>query len=408
MRILILNQAFYPDVVSTGQHATDLAIGLAERGHSVTVVASNRAYDDPTRRFGRDEVWRGIRVHRVTTTGFGKATKWRRAIDFAGFLINCSLCLMRLSAFDVVIALTTPPLIGLLGALFVRLRGGRLVYWVMDLNPDEAIAAGWLSPHSFSARGLHRLLRYILSRSACVIALDRFMQRRLLLKGAPKSRTVVLPPWSHDHVVQCNPEGRLRFRQQHGLAEKFVIMYSGNHSPCHPLDTVLQAALRVVDQTHIAFCFVGGGSDYRKVQRFAADHSLKNMLCLPYQPLETLSASLAAADLHVVVMGDAFVGIVHPCKIYNILAIGKPVLYVGPLQSHITDLLTHLPSISWFYPAQHGDVDLVVQHILRASCTVHVERNGQIALAVRFSQAVLLSRMIALVESLQDTAVAYR
>ena len=51
MKILLLNQTFYPDVVSSGQHLTDLALQLAGRGHEVTVATSRRAYDDPGRVF---------------------------------------------------------------------------------------------------------------------------------------------------------------------------------------------------------------------------------------------------------------------------------------------------------------------------------------------------------------------
>ena len=51
MKILILNQAFYPDVVSTAQHAADLAVKLVEQGHEVTVIASRHGYDDPGLQF---------------------------------------------------------------------------------------------------------------------------------------------------------------------------------------------------------------------------------------------------------------------------------------------------------------------------------------------------------------------
>ncbi len=86
------------------------------------------------------------------------------------------------------------------------------------------------------------------------------------------------------------------------------------------------------------FCFVGGGSEQVKVREFAAQHGLKNVKCLPYQPLNELSGSLSAADLHVVVMGEEFVGIVHPCKVYNIMLVGAPALYIGPEPSHVTDI----------------------------------------------------------------------
>ena len=45
MRITLINQTFYPDVVSSGQHLADLALRLAERGHEVTVVTRSRSYD---------------------------------------------------------------------------------------------------------------------------------------------------------------------------------------------------------------------------------------------------------------------------------------------------------------------------------------------------------------------------
>src|ERR1043165_3379790 len=89
LRILLLNQTFYPDVVSTAQHLSDLAVALAERGHDVTVIASQRAYDDLSRRFPKTETWRGINIHRIGTTAFGKKSKWRRAADFASFIICC-------------------------------------------------------------------------------------------------------------------------------------------------------------------------------------------------------------------------------------------------------------------------------------------------------------------------------
>ncbi len=79
MKILLLNQAFYPDVVSTAQHASDLALDLARKGHSVTVLASRRGYDDPEQQFPRDETWQGVKIVRIMCTGMGKRTRWRRA-----------------------------------------------------------------------------------------------------------------------------------------------------------------------------------------------------------------------------------------------------------------------------------------------------------------------------------------
>lgn len=361
MKFLLLNQCFYPDEVATAQHLTDLATELSARGHDVTVVASDRGYDDPSVRFPRRETWNNIRIIRIPSITLGKSSRWRRALNFGSFAVVCALRLLVLGRFDVVVALTSPPLISFLGALLVRLRGGRFCFWVMDLNPDEAIAAGWLNENSLVARVLQRMLRYSFKHAERIIALDRFMEERVLAKGADPQRVSVIPPWSRDDAVSFSAKGREEFRREHGLDNRFVVMYAGNHSPCHPLDTLLHAALKLQTRDDIAFCFVGGGSEHAKVKEFAQHHSLKNVRTLPYQPLPELSGSLSAADLHVVVMGDAFVGIVHPSKIYNIISIGAPALYIGPKPSHISELA--LPLIH----KHHGDVDGVTEAIVQAS-----------------------------------------
>ncbi len=522
VKFLLLNQAFWPDVVSTGQHLSDLALGLVERGHEVTVIASRRAYDNPERVFPAHENWRGIHIHRISTTAFGKSAKWRRAADFASFILSCVCRLLTTRKPDVVVALTSPPLISFIGALYARLRGARFVYWVMDLNPDEAIAAGWLREGSLPARLLHWMSRYSLHRADKIIALDRFMQDRILAKGIAPERIAVIPPWAHDDAVTFDAPGRERFRKAHKLDDKFVIMYSGNHSPCHPLDTLLAVARELAHDPRFVFLFVGGGSEFKKIQALAgrpvspsqpvsvstpesptpnlnlnlnpnlnpnpnpaspppgsprpsdgrgvrgeghgcsmlnvecspdlppADSPLRppvplarrtgegsgvramgarqgevspqseisqpstlnsqptpaishlpssNLLCLPYQPLNELSASLSAADLHVVVMGNPFVGVVHPCKIYNVLSVGAPVLYLGPKPSHLSELLDALDSpVTACVP--HGDVDRCRDQIQRmAALKQRGEPERYASLAHQFSQGALLPRFIAELEA---------
>jgi glycosyltransferase involved in cell wall biosynthesis len=364
MKILILNQAFYPDVVSTAQHASDLAAALARVGHDVTVVCSSRGYDDPTIRFPKQEHWKAINIIRIRSTGFGKTSKWRRALDFSTFMAGCALRLWLLPHFDVVVAMTSPPLISFLAGLAVPSRAKNLVFWCMDLNPDEAIAAGWLQEESLTARALSHMLSDSLQRASVIIALDRFMKNRIEAKGVESQKILVVPPWAQDDHVKFDAVGREEFRRLHKLSNKFVVMYSGNHSPCHPLDTLLEAAERLANHDEIAFCFVGGGSEFKKVQQRIQNYGLPNVLCLPYQPFKRLSALLSAADLHVVVLGNNYVGIVHPCKIYNVLAVGIPFLYIGPTESHVHDIISKVGPGA--YAAGHGDVDTVAAIILRA------------------------------------------
>jgi putative colanic acid biosynthesis glycosyltransferase WcaI len=400
--ILLLNQCFYPDVGATGQYLTEVAIELQSRGHTVRVITGRRGYDDADHLFPKRETYRGVDIRRISTISLGKSSRWRRALNFAGFLVNCALCLLVTPRQDAVIALTSPPLISLLGALFVKLKGGRFYFWVMDLNPDEAIAAGWLRENSLMARVLKALLNYSMRQAERIFVLDRFAQHRISAKGISVEKLLVVPPWSFDDAVRFDPKGREAFRQAHGLSEKFVVMYSGNHSPCHPLDSLLSAAEQLKSEDAITFCFVGGGSEKKKVERFAAERGLNNIVSLPYQPLSQVSASLSAADIHVVVMGDPFVGIVHPCKLYNILRVGAQVLYIGPGESHVTDILSK--GTTEHYGARHGEVESLVAYIRLAANRRYQPRTTEFT--EQFSAARLMPRIISALELRNEPAVA--
>ena len=298
------------------------------------------------------------------------------------------------------VAMTSPPLVSFIGAWFARLRGSHFCYWVMDLNPDEALAAGWLTPDSFAATWLERCSRFSLNRARKIVVLDRFMQKRILDKGIDERKIVVIPPWSHDSEVCFTAEGRNHFRKAQGLEDKFVVMYSGNHSPCHPLETVLNAARQLTGDQEVTFLFVGGGSQFTKVKQFARDYSLRNIVCLPYQPMDQLAGALSAADLHLTVMGNPFVGLVHPCKVYNILRVGSPLLYIGPEPSHVSEILHELGGSFHGGWARHGEVDRVIQVILELKRTViGINRELHPKLTNRFSKETLLPQLITTLES---------
>ena len=128
----------------------------------------------------------------------------------------------------------------------------------------------------------------------------------------------------------------------------------------------------------------------------------KNILCLPYQPLAELAGSLSAADLHVVVMGDPFVGLIHPCKIYNALAVGAPILYVGPESSHLSEILAALGS-RVCARLVHGDVDGCATQISRiADENQRGESKRYETVTARFSRRVLLAGLVAELERAAD------
>jgi glycosyltransferase involved in cell wall biosynthesis len=343
LKILLLNGHYWPDLsAATAQMLTGLGEELARQGNEVRVICGRRKYDESSVLFPKREVRNGVHITRIWNSSFGKGAKWKRAVDFATWLASAELALCREPRPDVVVTLTTPPLLSVLGARYARKMGARLVPWMMDLNPDEAVAAGWLRQGSVMEKFLRSALEKSFRQSAAIIALDRFMADRIVAKGIDRGKIHVVAPWAHDKEVKPDPEGSKEFRVRHGLDDSFVVMYSGNHSPCHPLSSVIDAAIRLKDEDKVRFLFVGGGTGWEEIKRIKERENLTNVVCLPYQPLEKVGASLGAADLHIVAMGEAFVGLVHPCKVYNLLSLGLPWIGIGPKDCHLADLLGEL------------------------------------------------------------------
>jgi hypothetical protein len=360
--ILAISQVFLPDPASVGQHMADATAELARRGHAVTVLTSNRGYDDPSVRFARRESLQGVDIRRLPFSSFGKRSILVRLVGGLLFLLQAIVRGLFLPGVDTILVSTTPPMAGMAGVILATLRRARLVYWVMDLNPDQAVALGVVKPGSRSVRVYDWMNRVILGRADAVVALDRLMAGRLSGKRAMNGRLHILPPWPHEDQIRPVPRQGNPFRAEHRLNDRFVVMYSGNHSPANPLRTVIDAALELQAESDITFAFVGGGAGKREVE----DAGASNILSLPYQPMETLHYSLTAADVHVVTMGDDMAGIIHPCKVYGAMAAARPILFVGPAECHVTDLMKQ-GNIGWY--VSHGDVPGAVAAIRSAART---------------------------------------
>ena len=363
--ILIVCQVYAPDPAAVGQQVTDAAEELARRGWRVVVYTASRGYDDSGKRYLNRELRNGVDVRRLPLSSFGKSSIAVRLLAQSLFMVQAvirGLVTRRLAA---VIVSTSPPFAGAGGAVVSWLRRVPLVWWVMDLNPDQMIAAGKILPSSVVARVFDFLNRLTIRRATCVVVLDRFMAERLDAKRPAGDKVRVIPPWPHVASDEVDPVRVAAFRAMHGLEDKFVVMYSGNHAIQHPLGTLLAAAARLANDDRIRFVFIGGGAGKAAVEEQIARGG-RNIVSLPFLPLETVGESLPAADVHVVTMGNEVVGIVHPCKIYGAMAVGRPVLFFGPAQSHGGDLLRS-GGIGW--RIDQGDVDAAVGAIRQAAST---------------------------------------
>ena len=347
--LLIITQVYVPDPASVGQHIADVAKEMVRRGWRVVVYTSARGYDDPSQRYPSRESLDGVDVRRLPLSSFGKRSIPIRLLAQACFMAQAIALGLFTRRLGLVLVSTSPPFAGIGGAMVSWLRRVPLVWWVMDLNPDQMVASGKLSPRSVVARAFDWMNRVTLRRSRAVVVMDRFMRERVLAKLDVPEKLQVLPPWPHEDVLQAVPSRPNAFRDEQGFGDAFVVMYSGNHGIQNPLKTLLEAARSFEEREDLLFVFIGGGAGKIDVDRRIAEGA-RNIRSLPFQPLSTIGTSLSAADVHVVSLANEAVGVIHPCKIYGAMAIGRPVLFFGPDASHVGDIF------------QAGDIGRVVAH----------------------------------------------
>ena len=397
--LLVICQVYEPDPAAVGQQVADVAREMARRGWRVVVYTSARGYEDPAIRYPQREERDGVTIRRLPLSSFGKRSLAVRLLGQTLFMAQAMFRGVWTRGLEAVLVSTSPPFAGFGGALVAAIRRVPFTWWVMDVNPDQIAVTGRLTDRSLLVRLFKWMNRFTLARAANVVTLDRFMAERVRGQATGPITVDVVPPWAKTDVGRVPPGDAAGFRRTHGLPEAFVVMYSGNHAIQHPLTTLLDAAVRLESDPRIVFVFVGGGAGKAAVEaRIAA--GARNLRSLPFQLLDSLRSSLGAADVHAVSMGDEVVGIVHPCKIYGAMAVGRPILFFGPERSHGGEIVCG-QSIGWTIP--HGDVDGAVRAIVAAAtmepaALALMGENAAESVATEFSPDRLRGRVCDVIE----------
>lgn len=334
-RVLVLNQYFPPDTAATAKMIAALVKFLSHYFH-VTVLAGRPSYN-PTERhpfyLWRQEKYGSVTVERVGSTTLPRhRMRWR----LSNYLSYLALTLPRALVIptDVVIAMSDPPLVCLIGVIVAAVRKCPLIYNIRDLHPDMAIAAGLIPPCPLT-KWWEKLHRWAMKRANWIVVLGEDMKERVEAKGIPAEKIIIirdgvpipsdLPPSDHPLVRQL----RCGFN--------FVAMHAGNIGFYGAWETLILAAQKLKDD-NFGLIFIGEGAFKGKLIQLA--NSASNVHFLPLRPKEEVLFVLVSPDIHIVTIKRDMEGLVVPSKLYPILAAGKPVLVVASERSDAARIVT--------------------------------------------------------------------
>jgi colanic acid biosynthesis glycosyl transferase WcaI len=339
MKILLLNQFFWPDLAATSQLLTDLARHLADGGNEVTVICARGSY-------GGDDATNAppVRIIRLPGMAFGRSPL-TRMLSYGSFFGMAGLCGFCIPKPDLVISLTTPPLLSVLGLLLQKCRGVRHYIWEMDVYPDVAVDVGVLQKGSPITRVIGAIADYGRKQAEGVIALGECMRERLIARGIMESKIHIAENWADGELFY--PVGR-----------RFTVIYSGNLGLAHDVDTIAVAMNRLKNDRRFYFVFSGGGARRKSLEEFCRRNAITNTSFLPYySSRDQLNDLLASADLGLVTQSASCLGSMVPSKVYALMAAGLPSVFIGP-RSATTGLVLERFRSGWHIDC--GDSDALV------------------------------------------------
>ena len=387
MRILFLNQFFWPDSSATSQLLTDLARGLAERGHEVSVICADGGYA-PAEISSPPPV----NITRVKALPFGRGTAGR-VLSYLSFYVQALWRSFRGPRPDMVVSLTTPPLISLVGSLVKLVRGTQHFIWEMDVYPDVAVDLQYFKRGGIADRVVGLLGDTARKHADGILALGVCMKERLLQRGVAADRIFIAENWADSSAIVPQPRTA-------GDPNQLVLLYSGNLGLAHDTDTILGAIKRLKEDARFRFLFVGGGARRAEVSAFCEREHIESVELRSYVARGSLGDSLSVGDIGLVTQKDVCCGSVVPSKVYGILAAGRPVLFIGPRDATPAVTITHY-GCGW--QVDCGDVEAVTKLLLHlADHPEEIETAGRLAreaLLTRFDLPIGVSRIAHVLES---------
>ncbi len=362
--IWILSELYYPEDSATGHNITNVAEGLAN-SFRVRALCAQPTYSGRGKKAPINEVHNNVHIHRCRATALNKDIIFFRLINLITISVSIFLnAIFRIRRGDVTLVVTNPPTLPFVAFLACKIRHAKIILRIEDVYPDAIITAGMADTSSLFIRILDKLQRYIYENVNKIIVLGRDMKKLVERKMNHNKENIVLITNFAD-IDQVKPLRRKDnlFLEKHGLVDRFVIQYSGNMGRTHDIETLIEAAKILQGETLIHFLFIGFGAKEQWLRKAQKDLNLKNVSIFPFQPRAELEVSLNACDLAVISFVKGMSGISVPCRMYNIMAVGKPILALADEDSELAQLVKE-EQIGWVI--KPGNTDDVVKAIKEA------------------------------------------
>ena len=335
-RTWIISEYCYPVVVTTGYYVTEIAEYLAAKGLDVGVITSNNTYyDSDVSSQLKYEEHNGVKIYRKIHRQISKNDNKKRVVRFITLSFSFFwMSLRHLKKGDQVIVLTNPAFFMLFMPVVRFFTGCKYHILVHDIFPENLSSLGKVNQSS----GFYKLLKKVFdkaySKADSLISIGNDMTNVLASKVKGNTPISLIPNWAD--VEEVNPrkkEETETYRKVQDFADgRVLFQFAGNLGKAQGLDNLMDA-IDKVETDDARFLFVGAGAKLDDVNKFAEKH--ENTYAFGFVSRSQQNDFLNACDVGIVTLADGMYGLGVPSKSYNIMATGRPILYVGEDDSEV-------------------------------------------------------------------------
>ncbi len=335
--ILFLNRVLYPEKGETGRVLRDISHAFAQDGWEVSVLSLHTTKEDHT---PSNKLKIKTAKALFGKSLFGYLWAWVRLLSMA----------VTHPRTDIIVTMTDPPLLVMVGNIVSCLKGSRHVHWCQDLYPDLFPVLGYPKILKFLT---HRLSVRALRKCDKIIVIGRCMARKIVNKNIPASHLSVIPNWYNPVQKKDLSEKRIKKKVETTIkapkeekdmifdeSQKFRVLYAGTIGRAHKMDTILGAIRQIQDlEPDIEFVFIGDKKGHDGLQKEKDRRGITNIRLIPYQPESALKALMESGDIHLISLDEHAEGLMVPSKFYSALAAGRPSIFVGPKNSEVSKVI---------------------------------------------------------------------
>lgn len=330
MKIIIVTQYFWPE----NFRVNDLALGLKELGHEITVLTGMPNYPEGKFFEGYScfapikEEYQGIKIIRVPILPRGNSRGVRLALNYASYALSACILgpLLCREKYDLVfVSQYSPVFVGFPAIVLKKMKRIPLLMWVQDLWPESLSASGAVRSSAVLTY-VDKVVSFIYKQCDRILVQSKGFIDSVENHNIPRNKIIYWPNWA-EKLYKSNLNAAKYNEKLDKLPKGFRIMFAGNIGAAQDFETIVEAAEKLKEFPDIQFIILGDGRMKPWVEEEVKRRGLDNFHLLGRHSIDSMPAFFASSDVMLVTLKrEEIFALTIPGKVQSYMACAKPII----------------------------------------------------------------------------------